>query len=252
MDNLNSISPIHIFVILIVFIIIAIILWIIIYGSMDLIYPINRLVETQIDNPIAIYDNEKADMIFPDHEEYESNYEKIRDEYLQLVETDNNTNVWEGFGHGDKSFFKGWKTIPLRLLDIDNIDNMSKCPFTSSLLRKHPYVSTAIFSVLEPGKTLEWHRGPIKGKVRYHLNLLQPKDEQSTLEVNGDYHYISYPREGDYTIFDDTYPHRASNPSKHPRVALLLDIERPLTGIPKMAHTGMKRTLNIINKLRRA
>jgi hypothetical protein len=103
-------------------------------------------------------------------------------------------------------------------------ENCAACPETTRLLRETPRLQMAMFSVLEPGKEIPWHRGPYKGVLRYHLGLRIPVGGPCYLEV-GDQRYSW--NEGVGVVFDDTLRHRAVNDADEPRVVLFLDLVRP-------------------------
>lgn len=103
--------------------------------------------------------------------------------------------------------------------------NCARCPRTAALIAGIPGMSTALFSILEPGARLPRHTGPWKGVIRYHLGLMVPKAWKScAIEVNGE---VAHWQEGKSLVFDDTYPHSVRNDSEETRVVLFLDIVRP-------------------------
>jgi ornithine lipid ester-linked acyl 2-hydroxylase len=103
-------------------------------------------------------------------------------------------------------------------------DGRAACPETTRLLEAMPGLELAMFSVLEPGKEIPWHRGPNRGVLRYHLGLMVPAGGSCFLDV-GEHRYRW--REGEGVVFDDTLRHRAVNDSDEPRVVLFLDLTRP-------------------------
>ncbi len=103
--------------------------------------------------------------------------------------------------------------------------NCGRCPKTAALLAQIPGMSTALFSILEPGARLPRHTGPWNGVIRYHLGLLVPKHWSNCgIEVNGE---VAHWQEGRSLVFDDTYPHSVWNDTDETRVVLFLDIVRP-------------------------
>jgi len=87
-------------------------------------------------------------------------------------------------------------------------------------------MTTAFFSVLEPGKHLPDHRGTYKGVIRYHLGLLVP-EPASQCRIRVGTEFRSW-HEGESLIFDDTYRHEVWNDSDSTRVVLFVDFVRPL------------------------
>jgi beta-hydroxylase len=105
-------------------------------------------------------------------------------------------------------------------------DNIARCPATWAALQRIPGLTTAFFSVLEPGKRLPPHRGPYKGVLRYHLGILIPERADSCgIEVAGERRGW---RAGHSLIFDDTFIHSAWNDSAERRIVLFVDFVRPL------------------------
>jgi beta-hydroxylase len=98
-----------------------------------------------------------------------------------------------------------------------------------ALLRSIPSVKAAMFASLPPGATLQRHRDPYAGSLRYHLGLATPNDPHCYIEVDGQrYHW----RDGEAVMFDETYIHHAANATAQQRVILFCDVERPLWTAP--------------------
>lgn len=119
-----------------------------------------------------------------------------------------------------------WKTFFFLGYGEPFEDNIARCPRTWAALQNIPGLTTAFFSILEPGKRLPPHRGPYKGVLRYHLGLRLPRDRLAcAIEVAGERRHWA---EGRSLIFDDTFVHSAWNESDEPRVVLFVDFARPL------------------------
>lgn len=119
-----------------------------------------------------------------------------------------------------------WKTFFFRLYGEELNRNCERCPRTAEALRLIPGMTTAMFSILAPGKTIPPHRGPYNGVLRYHLGLRVPaSDERCAIRVNGD---VRHWAEGDALVFDDSYPHDVWNRTAHWRIVLFVDFLRPL------------------------
>ena len=67
-----------------------------------------------------------------------------------------------------------WKIFPLIAYGIRSQPNIDLCPQTWRIVQTIPGLTTAMFSILEPGKRLPPHRGPYNGVLRLHLGLLVP------------------------------------------------------------------------------
>jgi len=119
-----------------------------------------------------------------------------------------------------------WKTYFLLGYGVRFEDNIAACPGTWAALRNIPGLTTAFFSILEPGKRLPPHRGPYKGVLRYHLGISIPERADACgIDVAGEQRHWE---EGKSLIFDDTFRHSAWNDSDEPRIILFVDFARPL------------------------
>ena len=119
-----------------------------------------------------------------------------------------------------------WKTFFLYAYGREIPANCAQCPETLRLLQCIPGMTTAMFSILAPGKHIPAHRGPYNGVLRYHLGLIVPQDaEQCRIRVGED---IRHWQQGRSLIFDDTYDHEVWNDSNCYRVVLFVDFVRPL------------------------
>jgi beta-hydroxylase len=104
--------------------------------------------------------------------------------------------------------------------------NGALCPRTAALIETIPGISSASFSVLEPGVRIAAHHGIFAGVLRYHLALIVPeKAELCGLRVHDRTRHWSL---GASLLFDETRRHEAWNESDGERVVLLLDVKRPL------------------------
>jgi beta-hydroxylase len=116
-----------------------------------------------------------------------------------------------------------WRVAVLRMFDRDT----SLCahfPVTMRLLSAVPHCSLAMFSILEPGKTIAPHEGVYKGVLRYHLGLITPaKHEDCKLVIGGNAYSW---QTGEDVLFDDTYEHWVQNATDETRVVLFLNVKR--------------------------
>lgn len=119
-----------------------------------------------------------------------------------------------------------WKTYFFRGYGVDFPENCQACPRTWEALLGIPRMSTAFFSILEPGKQIPPHRGPYKGVLRYHLGLIVPDPPDGAwLDVDGERRNW---RPGESLIFDDSFVHSAGNDTDGVRVVLFVDFVRVL------------------------
>jgi beta-hydroxylase len=120
----------------------------------------------------------------------------------------------------------GWKIFPLVAYGIRSQPNIALCPDTWRIVRTIPGLTTAMFSILEPGKRIPPHRGPYNGVLRLHLGLIVPEPrERTALRVGAERRHWE---EGRALIFDDAYEHEAWNETDAVRVVLFVDFARPL------------------------
>ena len=193
-----------------------------------------------IDTP-AVLD---IDELFPGARTLEANWRVIRDEALVLLdEVDGLPRFHEvlpdqaSISANDAYY---WRVFMLRAWGTDQRANQARCPETSRLIGSIDGITSALFSILEPGKHIPAHRGPHRGILRYQLGLSIPTDEAgepaATLRV--DDQLVQW-RDGEGILWDDTYEHEVWNRGDTPRVILLLDVLRP----------DMPRLLRLLDKL---
>jgi aspartyl/asparaginyl beta-hydroxylase (cupin superfamily) len=119
-----------------------------------------------------------------------------------------------------------WKTFFLYGYGFRSDANCARCPETARLVEAVPGMTTAMFSILAPGKHIPPHDGPYKGVLRVHLGLVVPEPvDRCGIRVGGE---VAHWREGASLVFDDTYTHEAWNDTDGTRVVLFLDVIREL------------------------
>jgi beta-hydroxylase len=119
-----------------------------------------------------------------------------------------------------------WKSFVFTGYGFSSANNIGLCPETWRICQGIPGLTTAPFSILEPGKHLPAHRGPYNGVLRLHLGLIVPKPrERLGIRVENQ---IYRWREGEVVIFDDAYEHEVWNDTSDTRVVLFLDFRKPL------------------------
>ncbi len=111
-------------------------------------------------------------------------------------------------------------------------------PATVALLEPIQGLVQASFSVLRPGTYLRPHRGPNTGVIRALLGLVVPEPDRCGMLV-GDRRMDL--REGELVAFDDTFEHAAWNRGSSDRVALLLEVRRPLSGMASTFNRASQR-----------
>lgn len=163
---------------------------------------------------------------FSELEPLRAHWREIRDEALHLRELQQ-IKAAEGYNDvGFNSFFRrGWKRFYLKWYDEAHPSAAELCPVTTRLLREVPSVKAAMFAELPHGGELRPHRDPYAGSLRLHLGLATPNDDACFIEVDGGRYSW---RDGEWTMFDETYIHAARNDSGKNRIILFCDVERPL------------------------
>lgn len=122
-----------------------------------------------------------------------------------------------------------WRSFFLIGYGVRAEENIARAPRTAELVNRIPGLNSAFFSILAPGSLIRPHRGVTKAFITAHLGLKVP-DERDKMWMRVDDHRIGW-REGEWTVFDDTYEHEVRNDTQETRIVLLCQIERPL-GFP--------------------
>jgi aspartate beta-hydroxylase len=122
---------------------------------------------------------------------------------------------------------RDWRMFILKAYGVEHRENLAQCPVLESIVSASPEVVSAVISFLAPRKVIPTHRGPFRGILRFHLMLsvpLMPDGRPAApLVVDGQEFRLG---NGDALLWDDTFPHSASNDSDDIRIALLLDVWR--------------------------
>ncbi|MBF6025920.1 lipid A hydroxylase LpxO [Lysobacter niastensis] len=163
---------------------------------------------------------------FPELAPLREHWQDIRAEALRLRELQH-IKAADGYNDvGFNSFFRrGWKRFYLKWYDDAHPSAAELCPRTTALLRGIPSVKAAMFTELPPGGELRPHRDPFAGSLRLHLGLDTPNDDGCYIDVDG----IRYSwRDGEWTMFDETFIHGARNETQQNRIILFCDVERPM------------------------
>ncbi|MFL9877973.1 lipid A hydroxylase LpxO [Herbaspirillum rhizosphaerae] len=156
----------------------------------------------------------------------DENWETIKAEAVNLQNISKIKAAEKNDDAGFNSFFKaGWKRFYLKWYDASHPSAEQFCPKTVEILRQIPCVKAAMFAELAPGGTLNPHRDPYAGSLRYHLGLVTPNDDRCFIEVDGQRYSW---RDGKSVVFDETFIHWAQNGADTNRIILFCDVERPL------------------------
>ncbi|MEQ9308283.1 MAG: aspartyl/asparaginyl beta-hydroxylase domain-containing protein [Balneolaceae bacterium] len=167
---------------------------------------------------------------------FEENFEVIKKEH-QNVEKLNAIPAYEDldkFQYDANKPQTKWKVFVINMMgDFDEVAE-KLCPEICQMIRQVPDVFQAMFSVLEPGRSIPAHKGPYKGYLRYHIGVKIPKENPPCIRIEDTYHTWE---EGKGVIFDDSWDHEVINNATEERVVLIVDILRPL---PKAPHAVNK------------
>lgn len=163
---------------------------------------------------------------FPELAPLRASWPLIRDEAVALQQMQK-IRAAEGYTDiGFNSFFRrGWKRFYLKWYGTAHPSAAELCPQTTALLKSIPTVKAAMFAELPPGSELRPHRDPFAGSMRLHLGLATPNDDRCFIDVDGQRHSW---RDGEWTMFDETYIHYARNDTDQDRIILFCDVERPM------------------------
>lgn len=179
----------------------------------------------QIKSPVYLDLNE----FFLDHLELEKNWKSIKQEILDVISSSKKIPKFHEVDDGQEYISNNdgldWSLFTLKVYNMWHKENCSLCPKTFSLIKKMKGVTGAQFSVLAPGKHIPPHKGPYKGILRYQLALSVPDSGECKILVDGTPYFWT---EGKSVLFDDTYTHEVLNQTKESRIALLMDIKRPM------------------------
>lgn len=197
----------------------------------ELLIPYNILIENLYEKKV-FYSEEEKKKIFPTSKLLEENFLEIKEECIQVLKETSPEEI-DNIGKNfivpqEKDFFKNWNTFPLRIFSKDYEQNLDKCPILKNILKKDSNITTAFFSIMEPGKFLSSHYGPFKGILRYHLGLQVPPPNSGLCYILVDGQTYEW-KEGEGILFDETYKHFVENSTTFRRIVLFLDVKRPLS-----------------------
>ena len=189
--------------------------------------------------------------IFPWLEDFEVNWEKIRAELDQVLETQNKLPTFHEISpdQGRISTGDNWKTFGFYVFGDRFDPNCKRCPETARLLDRVPNLENAMFSILSPGYHIPPHQGPTKGIIRIHLGLIIPEQRDKCVIRVAD--QTSQWEEGKCIILDDFYDHEVWNDTDQKRVVLFFDVDRPLPPLGRFLNrlliAGIKRSVYVKN-----
>lgn len=200
---------------------------------------------------------ERAD--FPWLDPIEAATDAIRDEFLALLDTEENFvpyltyppdaphNQFAELNNSPK-----WSAFHLFDHGAPVEPNAARCPATMRALSHAPQpdqparTPSAMFSLLKPGTHIPPHVGVSNARLVVHLPLIIP--EKCRFRVGND---VKVWEPGKALVFDDTIEHEAWNDSDKLRVVLIFDIWHPhLTLAERTMITNMTRGMNSFSESR--
>lgn len=157
------------------------------------------------------------------------NIEKISSQISTEVNNLKN-EVWYDWPE-KKLYYKNtdWKIFPFFGFNYYSSKNLRRCPFLTQFLQSIPGIKLAALSKMGPFSELKSHQGwgiYSNNVIRCHFGINVPNG--CFMHVyNGEYYEKQLIVNGQWTIFDDSKMHYASNTSNKERIVLIIDIERP-------------------------
>ena len=168
---------------------------------------------------------------FPSAAQFSSAWRSIRDEAQAVAQQMHRVPRFHEIMREQTSIsandLRDWRMFILRAYGAEFPRNMAVCPTLAALVAASPDVLSASISFLAPGKHIPEHRGPFRGVLRFYLVLSMPLAADgrpaALLKVAGTDYRLA---DGEYLLWDDTFPHEVTNDSDEVRTVLLLDVWR--------------------------
>lgn len=199
-------------------------------GFIDKLTRTPGLIVIAIFNKLVVFFGKDKDIIsslsIPFNEVLTQNYKLIKKEFEQVFVSKSLENIEDFYkvdtyiGQDDQ-----WKAYPFIIWNHKFESNLKKCPEVDNLLKEIPGCTSAMFSVLLPGKHILSHKGVYKGVIRCLLTLELKENAVCWIQVNNNKIFF---KEGEAIYFDETFEHEVKNESDHIRAVLYLDIYRKL------------------------
>lgn len=140
---------------------------------------------------------------------------------------------------------RDWRMFIIKAYGAEVPANKARCPTLASIVADLPEVLSASYSFMAPGKHIPAHRGPFRGVLRFYLALSMPRLPDgrpgAVLRVADRAYRLE---DGDFMLWDDTYPHEVWNESDQVRAVMLLDVWRP--GMPMDMQLFSRALISIV------
>lgn len=188
---------------------------------------IRRIYDSRIEGPPIL----DADRYFPEAKVFASAWHEIREEADALVARLHSVPRFHEIMREQTAISandaRDWRIFVLKAYGVTCARNMDACPRLAAIVAQMPCVLSASISYMAPGKHIPAHRGPFRGVVRFYLGLSVPRHADGSpaavLKVDGREYRVG---DGEWLLWDDTYPHEVLNDSDQVRSVLLLDVWR--------------------------
>jgi aspartate beta-hydroxylase len=188
---------------------------------------IRRIYDSRIEGPPIL----DADRYFPEAKVFAGAWREIRAEADALVARLHSVPRFHEIMREQTAISandaRDWRIFVLKAYGVACARNMDACPQLAAIVDGMPRVLSASISYMAPRKHIPAHRGPFRGVVRFYLGLSVPRradgSPAAVLKVDGREYRVG---DGEWLLWDDTYPHEVLNQSDQVRSVLLLDVWR--------------------------
>ncbi|MEO1044443.1 MAG: aspartyl/asparaginyl beta-hydroxylase domain-containing protein [Pseudomonadota bacterium] len=192
----------------------------------------------------------------PGLENLQRNWPIIQAEALALLRERGNIPAFGKISPDHRRIANGpqWKSFFFEGYGFRSPGNCAQCPETAALLRQVPGLVVAFFSIMEGDTHVPRHKGLTKAWLNCHLPLVVPRAE-GRCEMRVDDSITVRWSEGEWLVFDETYPHEVWNETGEPRVVLMLQVRRPMRwpgrALARLLYETVRRT-SFVQDIRRA
>ena len=162
--------------------------------------------------------------------ELEHSYAAIYDEAKILWQTDGSDSfaAYKDYSSYDDRQFPphSWKKLVFMVWGIKNKALNGKFPVISSLLGKHPEVTSCFITKLSPHSLIAGHCGITNGQYRIHLGLKVPDVPAEVCGIEVGSEQMPW-QNGKAFAFVDAHYHHVWNNTDEDRYLLIVDVCRP-------------------------
>jgi aspartate beta-hydroxylase len=188
---------------------------------------VRRIYDMRIEGPPVL----DVATSFPSAKRFSHAWQSIRDEARAVAQQMHRVPRFHEIMREQTSIsandMRDWRMFILKAYGAEFPRNREVCPTLAALVTASPDVLSASISFLAPGKHIPEHRGPFRGVLRFYLVLTMPLAADgrpaAVLKIAGTEHRLA---DGEYLLWDDTFPREVTNASGEVRTVLLLDVWR--------------------------